>query len=754
MKTSRYWLRLLMFTLFISIFPVLFLGIFSYTLTSYNMLDKVTKSKQQLLEQTRISVEQNIELIDRSLTQFTTLPIVLKAIRTPLEAVHFQTFNDLNQYMGHTLTSQMGINHLYFVNLKHRWIIFPNEIGPVDDATVQNYRNVFRDLKPFPLIMENNGRYPELTAMGIPEGIMLLKQIPFYSGELNSLVISQISYAQLKRWIAGSEQLGTTYILNRDMKIIGSDTVDDRPDEQLEQLAARTVPDQTPTGYETTAYNGETVYFFYQKSDYTDWTYLSVVPESLITSESRKIGWVTLFTSVAIILTMLFLSYQGSVRIYSPIRKLMKTIHVEKEKARGMNEIDFIGLSLANMRQQIAAQGKELHSFYVMKLFHGELPASELNEKIMGTHPRFLHGQQFCVIAIQIDSLEETRYVKADRDLLLFASMNIVQETIPEAHRLSLVVIRQSLVILLGVEGELPKEEARERLLEWGNQVQQNIAFYLGLPISIGFSRFFRHMPLASEALEEGLTALKYRIRFGNRMMLFIDDVEPVGMAHMLHYPEALSQQLKDAIKFNDKEKTEEILEEIIRTCFQYQGTLADYQMILIRLLSEIMNMAYGNPDYPSTLPHGQSLTKELMELQSPERIRTWFKDRVIEPVMNLIRLHTEKQYKRISGEMIRLIELDAGFEITLESIGQRLNYSPAYLGQVFRKEKGMNFSEYLTAFRMNIAKRWLQETGMTVNEIAEKLNYTNAQNFIRSFKREVGLTPGAYRAVNRTPRS
>ena len=48
--------------------------------------------------------------------------------------------------------------------------------------------------------------------------------------------------------------------------------------------------------------------------------------------------------------------------------------------------------------------------------------------------------------------------------------------------------------------------------------------------------------------------------------------------------------------------------------------------------------------------------------------------------------------------------------------------------------------------YKINLAKRLLTETDLTVNQIAAKLNYTNAQNFIRFFSKKEGTTPGKYR--------
>ncbi|MNG28343.1 HTH-type transcriptional regulator YesS [compost metagenome] len=64
----------------------------------------------------------------------------------------------------------------------------------------------------------------------------------------------------------------------------------------------------------------------------------------------------------------------------------------------------------------------------------------------------------------------------------------------------------------------------------------------------------------------------------------------------------------------------------------------------------------------------------------------------------------------------------------------------------MFRQETGINFAEYLAQYRLDIAKRWLRETNMTVTDIAEKLNYNNPANFIRYFRKMEGITPGQYR--------
>ncbi|MGV2787726.1 helix-turn-helix domain-containing protein, partial [Clostridium perfringens] len=66
-----------------------------------------------------------------------------------------------------------------------------------------------------------------------------------------------------------------------------------------------------------------------------------------------------------------------------------------------------------------------------------------------------------------------------------------------------------------------------------------------------------------------------------------------------------------------------------------------------------------------------------------------------------------------------------------------------------FSREQGISFSEYLQQYRFEKAKRWLIETDMKIGEIAEKLTYTNPQNFIRFFRKMENITPGQYRQLH-----
>ncbi|MCZ8515718.1 helix-turn-helix domain-containing protein [Paenibacillus filicis] len=78
----------------------------------------------------------------------------------------------------------------------------------------------------------------------------------------------------------------------------------------------------------------------------------------------------------------------------------------------------------------------------------------------------------------------------------------------------------------------------------------------------------------------------------------------------------------------------------------------------------------------------------------------------------------------------------------------------PVTLGKQALKEVYVTtFSDFLLASRIDKAREWLKATDMSVEEMAQRLQYRNAQNFSRTFKKAAGLPantsrkPGAKRS-------
>jgi AraC-like DNA-binding protein len=84
--------------------------------------------------------------------------------------------------------------------------------------------------------------------------------------------------------------------------------------------------------------------------------------------------------------------------------------------------------------------------------------------------------------------------------------------------------------------------------------------------------------------------------------------------------------------------------------------------------------------------------------------------------------------------------------QISVEDMARRAHLSPSRFATVFRETFGMPPHRYLLHLRLEHAKDLLRGTRLPLLRIAAYCGFTDAHHLSRMFKREVGLTPGAFR--------
>ena len=123
----------------------------------------------------------------------------------------------------------------------------------------------------------------------------------------------------------------------------------------------------------------------------------------------------------------------------------------------------------------------------------------------------------------------------------------------------------------------------------------------------------------------------------------------------------------------------------------------------------------------------------EIIDYHDLNRLRKTIKFNIIDPVIYYQSELLSNQSGNIMAAIEQLVEDKEG-NITLNECSDILSYHSSYIWRVLKEEKNMTFTEYVEEYKLKLAKKLLTDTDMTVGAIAEKLNYTNAQNFIRFF--------------------
>ncbi|MBW7456590.1 AraC family transcriptional regulator [Paenibacillus sepulcri] len=760
MKTrSKYLVNIFLFSLFIGMTPVIMLGFFSYSKASVEIQRKVNEGNSRILEQTQFRVEQVLKTVDTVTNQFIHSPLTISVMELEMEKERYQDFQQIRDGLYKLQAQGLGIFDVFLYNIEKNWLInnsgFFNKIDKESLDLLQDYAQM-PAISQWTINREPvSGDGDDLVSV---KTVNLIKRMPIISSNPDGFLVSKIPIHEIRKLLSKNVMPGAMMILDADKRVIALDgedveDADMQPGQITELLQSHT---EEIGSFETELGQGN-VMLSYRQSSYNGWVYVSSVSIAQSTRDSKAIGWFTLVACLTICALTLIIAWLGSRRIYRPVRKLYTSVLAEsgEDSLLHKNEFESIELSVQRLTQskfrmgnQIEGQIKLLKEYFFFKLFQGDLRRKEMEEGLV------FHGlpaelERSIVLAVEIDTLEGTRYKEQDRSLLLFAIDNILREIVAERQRIGSVIIQDTVGVL--IDSAKPGDGAfKDWIFGLAVKIQQAVRSYLHIKISIGVSREIRSPGAAPAAFKESQEALKYRLQLGQEVILFIEDVQ-LRSSGSIQYPQETEKELVEAVKSMDAGRAQEILHRFISEVTDNKIGCNQYEISLSLLLGEMVRLAKDS-GLPWNLidDKNRSLFGELLHLKTGLEVENWFCDNIIFPVIRFLTQREETQYRRISDEIIKIIHADYDKMLTLDACAARVNYHPHYVSRVFSREMGTSFADYLSQYRLLKAKEWLQSTDLKIVEIALKLHYTNPQNFIRSFRKIVGMTPGQYRTLFR----
>ena len=101
---------------------------------------------------------------------------------------------------------------------------------------------------------------------------------------------------------------------------------------------------------------------------------------------------------------------------------------------------------------------------------------------------------------------------------------------------------------------------------------------------------------------------------------------------------------------------------------------------------------------------------------------------------------------RRLTERFIQLLEDSDGRTRRIDDFARQLNVTPKYLARQLKEVSDHTPSEYISMYTAKAIERRLRFTDMTMQEIADDLNFASASFFGRYAKEHLGMTPLEYR--------
>ena len=97
-------------------------------------------------------------------------------------------------------------------------------------------------------------------------------------------------------------------------------------------------------------------------------------------------------------------------------------------------------------------------------------------------------------------------------------------------------------------------------------------------------------------------------------------------------------------------------------------------------------------------------------------------------------------------AQAIRYINQHLFEQISVQTVADAVHLSPSHFSRQFKGYTGYSPYEYIVLRRIDRAKHMLVSTQMSIKEIAYHIGYNSEENFIHSFQKNVGISPGLFR--------
>ncbi|OCT15342.1 hypothetical protein A8709_14725 [Paenibacillus pectinilyticus] len=352
----------------------------------------------------------------------------------------------------------------------------------------------------------------------------------------------------------------------------------------------------------------------------------------------------------------------------------------------------------------------------------------------------FLDKNVRCFI-VEVDDLTIYDKYGESPHLLDYSIINIVEEVLSSYAEGHVVSIHPKQFIAIFSLRKTERVEAGDRLNELTTNVRTSLRKYLSTSVCIGISNDHPNYMHIKQAFKEANEAIRHKfilprgsdIHYRDINQMSIQENEDIS-AEMKKVESALFdgeiKVIHDALQLfiqkihHSNNLTKELLTGLSYSIYYlFQTFVEKYQLtgkniINKEMYNEIttMNLKVDFIVWMNDL--NQRIKEQLLE--NNENMRVFITKQFI-----------NKHYKE---------------DLSLEKVAEHLQLSTAYLSNLYKKETGQNFVEYITEVRIRQAKFLLKTTDLKIAEIAREVGYADEYYFSKVFKKNVGESPLKYR--------
>lgn len=746
----------------IMLIPTIILGVFSYHTYTSGVSDKVYSSTKSTVSQVKSKIDTALDNIRRSYVYETGRDELKWLINSEISYSDYSYLKRATDILAGTNYYLSYISGYTFINFDTQWVLSNRGMYHFFEAKnqeeIQDIFNQYEGTLTRSFWLDNS-LMPE-TKLSREEikinGLNLVIKAPTIKKNPNCLLIINIDMDFLQRKLREDLGGGDITVLNNEGDVVYT------TDLTLASYA-KSHMELLKDSKNIKLNNGKKYSIATAHSGVLNWTYLVSYDMEVVSSGGDTIIYLTLSLLIGII-AMMSISLFITKKLYKPVFLLTERIgsmstKILKNEAKHVNkrnEFDYINERIESLvdnrnfyENLVVSQQPQLVELFQIRMIRGSIDKGKIYNYVEKFH---IQIQNCYMLMLGVLTTKDKKDLSEDTNLDAIR-MDMIDSLPKEIKDLTFIApISYENNFILSVTGQTSKE-LEDKVSNIYQKIEEFITEKYHLHVNVGVSLSHSGLEEYRVAYHESLEAMKNILFIGSMQdatdcnsMLFYSDIKENNSRYS--YDRLSEKKLKEAIDTNNIEEAFLIIDEFINGLTQKNVIQSDCFLHIQRFVISGLLIATDaglslDDIFEDNLK--DNIFQQMNKIYDMAKMRTFIKKKVIEPVIvkiNEIRMSKSSETMR---DIEDLIEQNDG-NITLAECAQQLNYHPSYIWKVTKMKYNTTFTDYVGNYKLEKAKKLLIETNKNISDIAEELNYTNSQNFIRFFSKMEGTTPGKYR--------
>lgn len=480
-----------------------------------------------------------------------------------------------------------------------------------------------------------------------------------------------------------------------------------------------------------------------QESKVIDACYVYAVPHSYFWSKLFTLYIICGVGTAVSIALGIYIAFRQTNKVYQPVGTIVNELQKQASityDAGASTEFEFIKMLFDKEKKDKLVMNKTIRrgeaiqrTNFIFSLLNGSNEISNTTNDIFMENEITLNSDYFCVALLRLERQMKNK-------MTAFVVTNVFEELCNREFCGYVIGLSDTEFAILVNLNESSDKKQLLSLLDEGNAF---LSQHYSMLFTIGISTVQEGMQGIHTAYKEAGIALSYSYLLGRNRIIDYPEIADREFRYLQTSELKMLHAVTDYLAGSMEEASAvSLVEELMKDykidenaslktmeCFEFEAVSMFHRCL--------MQEDFWTVEWRMRI-------MKLLDQATLEEFKSYF----AELLMQLYRKKQEKPREQdVCARVKEYIELHYGEEqLTRTLVSEMFGIAPGYLSRLFKEKYQFTIPEFIARVRVENAKLQLRNTGSSVQEIAENNGFVNSASFIRTFKRQEGITPNVYR--------